>query len=100
MKITDKRNVTKMDAVPDCGDLLKATFKDGVIIHYLIVSSPTAVIGKMLCNIKTGNFWKVTPVDEETTVSGYFSLLDDDGYYQLAAIDHIPSSQLELVIGG
>lgn len=100
MKITDKRNVTRMDAVPEFRDLLKATYKDGEVFCFLIVPTPTGDDGKLLFNIQTGNYWQTTPVDEETTVSGYFSLLDDDGYYQLGAVDHIPNSQLELVIGG
>lgn len=100
MNITDKRNVTKMDAVPEFGDLLKATYKDGEVLCFLIVPTPTGTNGKLLFNVQTGNYWQITPVDEETNISSYFSLLDDDGYYQLGAIDHLPSSKLELVIGG
>ena len=99
MKITDKRNVTQMDSVPDYGDVLMVQYEDGETDVYVVVPSVERE-GKLLLNVHVGSYWEVTARDPDYTVADYLSVFDDGGCFPVAAIDHIPNSHLELVIGG
>lgn len=99
MKITDKRNIAEKNPVPDFGDLLKVFYKCGDVDTYVVVPA-RGDEGKLLLDIESYDYWEISPASVFSTVEDFKRILEDDGSFPVEAIDHIPSSQLELVIGG
>lgn len=93
MNITDKLTSPVNDPVPKRGDVLRVESEE-----YYLVAQHTSGIGNVLIDLESGTVWKGEALPLNSPLSDYAEYLEFG--FSTQRVVHIPSSKLELVIGG
>lgn len=96
MKITDNLEVPVHDPVVKRGDILRVV-REYDTYYYLVGKHSYCHTHDVLTNLETGNLWKAEGTPTRSKLSHYIDSLTAN---TTAEVTHIPSDNVELVIGG
>lgn len=96
MKITDNLEVPVHDPVVKRGDILRVV-REYDTYYYLVGKHSYYHTHDVLTNLETGNLWKAEGTPTRSKLSHYIDSLTAN---TTAEVTHIPSDNVELVIGG
>lgn len=98
MKITDKTKAPTADHVVNRGDILQRKHPVFGTTYYFVGASNSEQGGNNLISLEHGSNYTDKFIPAGSTLRYYKDHVFFEGNYSV--ITHIPSSQLELVIGG
>ncbi|WP_368264060.1 hypothetical protein [Enterococcus innesii] len=96
MKITDNLEVPVHDPVVKRGDILRVV-REYDTYYYLVGKHSYCHTHDVLTNLETGNLWDAEGMPTRSRLSHHIGSLTADS---IAEVTHIPSHEVELVIGG